>query len=105
MVYGAKLFLNKPVNISKCKNYTNENDEVYLSDHYALEAMIISGKSNIRWEDVLYSFIEKRIPIHYFDVAGTFWSEVDTLQDYNYLQNWIKNQDMPKPHKIIQSAR
>ena len=71
----------------------------------ALEAMIISGKSNIWWEDVLYSFIEKRIPIHYFDVAGTFWSEVDTLQDYNYLQNWIKNQDMPMPHKIIQSAR
>ena len=71
----------------------------------ALEEMIISGKSNIWWEDVLYSFIEKRIPIHYFDVAGTFWSEVDTLQDYNYLQNWIKNQDMPMPHKIIQSAR
>ena len=71
----------------------------------ALEEMIISGKSNIWWEDVLYSFIEKRIPIHYFDVAGTFWSEVDTLQDYNYLKNWIKNQDMPMPHKIIQSAR
>ena len=71
----------------------------------ALEEMITSGKSNIWWEDVLYSFIEKRIPIHYFDVAGTFWSEVDTLQDYNYLQNWIKNQDMPMPHKIIQSAR
>ncbi len=71
----------------------------------ALEEMITSGKSNIWWEDVLYSFIEKRIPIHYFDVAGTFWSEVDTLQDYNYLKNWIKNQDMPMPHKIIQSAR
>ena len=71
----------------------------------ALEEMITSGKSNIWWEDVLYSFIEKRIPINYFDVAGTFWSEVDTLQDYNYLKNWIKNQDMPMPHKIIQSAR
>ena len=71
----------------------------------ALEEMITSGKSNIWWEEVLYSFIEKRIPINYFDVAGTFWSEVDTLQDYNYLKNWIKNQDMPMPHKIIQSAR
>jgi len=71
----------------------------------ALEEMIISGKSNVWWEDVLYSFIEKNIPIHYFDVAGTFWSEVDTLQDYNYLQNWITNQDMLMPHKIIQSAR
>ena len=70
-----------------------------------LEEMITAGKSNIWWEDVLYSFIAKQIPIHYFDVAGTFWSEVDTLQDYNYLQNWITNQDMLMPHKIIQSAR
>ena len=69
-----------------------------------LEEMITSGKSNIWWEDVLYSFIEKQIPIHYFDVAGTFWSEVDTLQDYNYLQNWITNQDKPNPNKIYQSA-
>ena len=68
----------------------------------ALEEMIISGKSNIWWEDVLYSFIEKQIPIHYFDVAGTFWSEVDTLQDYNYLQNWITSQDMTVPREIIQ---
>jgi len=60
-----------------------------------LEDMITAGKSNIWWEDVLYSFIEKNIPIHYFDVAGTFWSEVDTLQDYNYLQNWITSQDTP----------
>lgn len=40
VVYGAKVLLNKPINISKCKNYKNENDETYLSDHYALEAMI-----------------------------------------------------------------
>ena len=70
----------------------------------ALEEMIISGKSNVWWEDVLYSFIEKNIPIHYFDVAGTFWSEVDTLQDYNYLQNWITIQDTPGTPKTVQSA-
>ena len=70
----------------------------------ALEEMIISGKSNVWWEDVLYSFIEKNIPIHYFDVAGTFWSEVDTLQDYNYLQNWITSQDTPGTPRAVQSA-
>ena len=70
----------------------------------ALEEMITSGKSNIWWEDVLYSFIEKNIPIHYFDVAGTFWSEVDTLQDYNYLQNWITSQDTPGTPRTVQSA-
>ena len=66
-----------------------------------LEKMITAGKSNIWWEDVLYSFIAKQIPIHYFDVAGTFWSEVDTLQDYNYLQNWITSQGMTVPREII----
>ena len=67
-----------------------------------LEEMITAGKSNIWWEDVLYSFISKQIPIHFYDVAGTFWSEVDTLQDYNYLQNWITSQDMTVPREITQ---
>ena len=69
-----------------------------------LEEMITAGKSNIWWEDVLYSFIAEQIPIHYFDVAGTFWSEVDTLQDYNYLQNWITSQDRSMPSKEYQSS-
>ena len=68
-----------------------------------LEDMITAGKSNIWWEDVLYSFIEKNIPIHYFDIAGTFWSEVDTLQDYNYLQNWITSQDTPGTLRTVKS--
>ena len=67
-----------------------------------LEEMITAGKSNIWWEDVLYSFISKQVPIHFYDVAGTFWSEVDTLQDYNYLQNWLTSQDMTVPPEIIQ---
>lgn len=69
-----------------------------------LEEMITAGKSNIWWEDVLYSFIAEQIPIHYFDVAGTFWSEVDTLQDYNYLQSWIISQDRSLPSKKYQSS-
>jgi len=64
--------------------------------------MITAGKSNIWWEDVLYSFISKQVPIHFFDVAGTFWTEVDTLRDYNYLKNWITSQDMTVPREAIQ---
>ena len=69
-----------------------------------LKKMIAAGKSNIWWEDVLYSFISKQVPIHFFDVAGTFWTEVDTLQDYNYLQNWITSQDRSMPSKKYQSS-
>jgi NDP-sugar pyrophosphorylase family protein len=66
--------------------------------------MITAGKSNIWWEDVLYSFISKQVPIHFFDVAGTFWTEVDTLRDYKYLKNWITSQNRSMPEKIYQSA-
>ena len=69
-----------------------------------LKEMIAAGRSNIWWEDVLYSFISKQVPIHFFDVAGTFWTEVDTLQDYNYLQNWITSQDRSMPSKKYQSS-
>ena len=69
-----------------------------------LKKMIAAGRSNIWWEDVLYSFISKQVPIHFFDVAGTFWTEVDTLQDYNYLQNWITSQDRSMPSKKYQSS-
>ena len=69
-----------------------------------LEDMITAGKSNIWWEDVLYSFISKHVPIHFFDVAGTFWTEVDTLRDYKYLKNWITSQNRSMPEKIYQSA-
>jgi len=69
-----------------------------------LEEMINAGKSDIWWEDVLYSFIAKQVPIHFFDVAGTFWTEVDTLRDYNHLQNWITSQDMAVPREIVQPS-
>ncbi|MCH7612581.1 MAG: phosphocholine cytidylyltransferase family protein [Candidatus Marinimicrobia bacterium] len=63
-----------------------------------LQELITAGKADIWWEDVLYSFISKQVPIHYFDVAGTFWTEVDTLRDYHYLQNWITSQDRFMPN-------
>jgi len=55
-----------------------------------LEKMIDAGQCNVWWENVLYSFIEDQIPIHYFDMAGTFWTEVDTAMDYRRLGDWIE---------------
>ena len=53
--------------------------------------MIDAGDTNAWWENVLYSFINDRIPINYFDIAGTFWTEVDTAKDYKRLNDWIEN--------------
>jgi len=65
-----------------------------------LENMIRANRVNDWWEDVLYSYIPKKMPINYFDVAGTFWTEVDTVRDYNRLQNYIKNSKHGKHRKI-----
>ena len=57
-----------------------------------LETMIDAGETNAWWENVLYSFIQEKIPINYFDVAGTFWTEVDTKKDYKRLNDWIEKE-------------
>jgi len=48
-----------------------------------LEHLVLSGSINSWWEDALYSFIPERIPIYHLDIAGTFWTEIDYLSDYN----------------------
>ncbi len=58
-----------------------------------LETLIHAGKRDIWWENVLYSFITDHVPINYFDVAGTFWTEVDTAMDYQRLNDWIENKE------------
>ena len=54
-----------------------------------LEIMIKSGDFKNWWEGVLYAFIEDGIAITHKDVDGAFWSEVDDLEDYNRLSNWV----------------
>jgi len=71
-----------------------------------LKEMIVSHKVNCWWEDVLYSFIPEGVPICHFDVAGTFWTEIDDLKDYQRLQEWLeskrvsKTPEWPKPEQI-----
>ncbi len=44
--------------------------------------MIESGQYDLWWENVLYSFAQSE-DIYTQDVDGVFWSEVDTIEDYN----------------------
>ena len=43
--------------------------------------MIENGQYDLWWENVLYSFVGSE-DIHTVDVDGIFWSEVDTIEDY-----------------------
>jgi hypothetical protein len=48
------------------------------------------------WEGVLYSFIEEGTDIFHEDVAGAFWTEVDTPADYDRLLSWT-SKDRKRP--------
>jgi choline kinase len=66
-----------------------------------LEKMIAAEKHGSWWEDVLYSFIGKQIHINYRDVAGIFWTEVDTHKDYDRLQSWVKKNEPLKQINVV----
>ena len=61
-----------------------------------LESLIANDQVNCWWEDVLYSFITENIPVYQFDVAGTFWTEVDDEKDFRRLQNWVNKDSINK---------
>ena len=44
-------------------------------------SMIENGEYNLWWENVLYSMVDHE-KIYTVDVEGVFWSEVDTIEDY-----------------------
>lgn len=73
---------------------------VRLDSHFVpqfkdrLEALIETHRSKSWWEDVLYSFIREGHPINYYDVAGTFWTEVDVLRDFRRLNKWVTDNDI-----------
>lgn len=41
------------------------------------------------WEDAIYSFVGER-PVHVKDVAGSFWAEVDFIEDYERILEFRK---------------
>ena len=54
-----------------------------------LEAMIDAQQAGCWWEDVLYSFIPEGRHVWTHDVQGTFWGEVDYVEDYDRIVAWV----------------
>lgn len=52
--------------------------------------MVDNQESDKWWENVLYSMVEER-PIYVEDVGEAFWAEVDFIEDYNRILEYIKN--------------
>ncbi len=55
-----------------------------------LGEMVEAGEYNLWWENVLYSFVDEGVhDVQTLDIAGEFWAEVDTLDDYNRILAYV----------------
>lgn len=47
------------------------------------------------WENVLYSFVENKGQLIYtLDINGHFWGEIDSIEDYNRILDYCKQQEL-----------
>ena len=55
-----------------------------------LLGMVEAGDYELWWENVLYSFVDEGVhEVQTLDIAGEFWAEVDTLEDYNRILAYV----------------
>jgi len=57
-----------------------------------LNLMINNGLVNKWWEEVLYALVNK-YNIFSLDVENQFWAEVDTIQDFNRIKDYVKSKE------------
>lgn len=53
-----------------------------------LEKLVEKQQHGVWWENVLYSYIGERT-IHAMEVGDTFWSEIDFIEDYYRINEYI----------------
>lgn len=53
-----------------------------------LENLILQNQFHLWWEEAIYTQIPEGHQVNYRDVAGTFWTEIDCVEDYNRLMQW-----------------
>ena len=54
-----------------------------------LEYLVDQGEYNMGWEDVFYSLVETGKAIYIEDIKGSFWAEVDFIEDYNRILDYV----------------
>lgn len=55
-----------------------------------LELLVMSGEYNYWWENTLYT-LKDEVSIYVKDIAGEFWGEVDTKEDYRRIVQHVEN--------------
>ncbi len=55
-----------------------------------LDKLVNEEQYNLWWENVLYENCHE-YPVHVLDVEGAFWGEIDYMQDYNRIQDYVNS--------------
>jgi choline kinase len=55
-----------------------------------LKLVEMENDVNLWWENVIYNMVPDKESIHVEDVIGTFWAEMDYIEDYNRTLNFVK---------------
>ncbi len=58
-----------------------------------LEDMVSQGKYDLWWENVLYEHILEN-PVHVRDVSDLFWAEIDYIDDYSRILDYVRTGDL-----------
>ena len=66
--------------------------DIIIKCRERIEAMVTSQQHGNWWEQALYSMIEQR-PIWSTDISGHFWAEVDFIEDYNRILDYLKRRN------------
>ena len=54
--------------------------------------LIDSGESDMWWEDVLYTMSDEGSDIHVKDLNTYFWAEIDFVEDYNRIIEYVESE-------------
>lgn len=54
-----------------------------------MDTMISSQQHDVWWENILYS-MSAEVAIHTYDINGKFWAEVDYIEDYERIKNFVE---------------
>lgn len=66
--------------------FSSDFMEAFINE---LDRLISTQTHNVWWENVVYSLSE-RMPVRVIDINGMFWAEVDYIEDYNRILDYIK---------------
>ena len=70
-----------------------DNNFIFKFMHM-MDEMINSQQSSKWWEDVLYSFIGTGTDIYVKDISGTFWAEIDYIEDFKRVEKYLMDKSV-----------